>query len=68
MKRPPEELASLGVDELEKQARARDDLLAPLFRRWPALTSDEMRRLRDAYRERLTIAKRVGHLRTHRTG
>ena len=49
--------------ELEEQGAVRDDRLAPLFRRWPALNRHELGQLRKLYAERLTIARHLGRSR-----
>lgn len=60
MKELPEDLAAVGCAELSAQRAIRDDKLAPLFRRWPALSRPELRQLRRLYAERLRIAKHLG--------
>ena len=67
MKELPDDLAAMGTAELSEQRALRDDQLAPLFRRWPALNRLELRRLRTMYTERLRIARYVGRVRTRRT-
>ena len=66
MKALPEDLAAIGAAELSEQRAIRDDKLATLFQRWPALNRFELRQLREAYAERLRIARYTGHLRTAR--
>jgi hypothetical protein len=66
MKELPDDLAALGTKDLEQQRALRDDLLASLFRRWPALDRIETRTLRRVYGERLRIARYVGRLRRGR--
>lgn len=66
MKELPDDLAAMGTDELSKQRALRDDEIAPLFRRWPALSRMEARRLRTIYAERLRIARYVGRVRARR--
>ena len=66
MKALPDDLAVLGTSELSEQRALRDDELAPLFQRWPALERRELRRLRTLYTERLRIARYVGQLRARR--
>ena len=63
----PEDLAAMGAAELSEQRAIRDDKLATLFRRWPALSRLELRQLREMYAERLRIARYVGRLRARRT-
>jgi hypothetical protein len=64
MKELPDDLAAMEVTELVQQRAVRDEYLAPLFRRWPALNRGELRELRRLYSERLRIAKFVGRLRS----
>ena len=66
MKELPDDLAALGTRDLEQQRALRDEALAPLFRRWPALNRNETRNLRRIYGERLRIAKYLGRLRRGR--
>ena len=66
MKALPDDLAVMGTAELSEQRALRDDELAPLFQRWPALNRFELRRLRTLYTERLRIARYVGRLRARR--
>jgi len=63
MKELPQDLASMDAAELSLQRDLREDRLAPLFRRWPALSRMEMRRLRELYRETVRIAKHLGQRR-----
>lgn len=60
MKELPDDLRALPADELAEQRDLRDEQLAPLFRRWPRLSRDELRRLKQVYAERLRIARFVG--------
>ena len=60
MKELPDDLALMGTAELSEQRALRDDKLAPLFRRWPALNRLELRQLRAMYTERLRIARNLG--------
>jgi hypothetical protein len=53
----------MDAAELSQQRDLRDDLLAPLFRRWPALSRMEMGRLRERYRETVRIAQHLGQRR-----
>ena len=62
----PDDLAVMGPAELSEQPALRDDELAPLFQRWPALNWLELRQLRTMYTERLRIARYVGRLRARR--
>ena len=62
----PDDLAAMGAAELSEQRAIRDDKLATLFRRWPALNRLELRQLRQMYAERLRIARYVGRLRARR--
>src|SRR4029078_8842470 len=57
MKELPDDLAALGAAELSEQRAIRDDKLATLFRRWPALDRLELRQLREMYGDRLRIAR-----------
>jgi hypothetical protein len=66
MKDLPDDLAVMGPAELSEQRALRDDKLAALFRRWPALDRPELRELRRMYAERLRIARYVGRLRARR--
>jgi hypothetical protein len=63
VKELPEDLAAMDSAELSLQRELRDDRLAPLFRRWPALDRVEMRRLRELYRETVRIARHLGQRR-----
>lgn len=63
MKELPEDLATVGYSEISEQRAIRDDKLAPLFQRWPALSRPELRQLRRMYAERLRIARYLGHRR-----
>ena len=60
MKELPDDLAVMGTAELSEQRALRDDELAPLFQRWPALNRLELRQLRTMYTERLKIARYLG--------
>jgi hypothetical protein len=66
MKELPDDLAALGTHDLEQQRALRDDALAPLFRRWPALSRIETLNLRRIHGERLRIATYLGQLRRGR--
>lgn len=63
MKKLPDDLGSMDATELSLQRDIRDDRLAPLFVRWPALTRVEMVSLRELYRDSIRIAKHVGQRR-----
>ena len=63
MKELPDDLAAVGHAELSEQRAIRDDKLAPLFQRWPALSRPELRQLRRMYTERLRIARYLGRRR-----
>ena len=67
MKELPDDLAAMGEADLSEQRVLRDDKLATLFRRWPALNRLELRQLRTMYAERLRMARHVGRLRARRT-
>ncbi|HET6617659.1 MAG TPA: hypothetical protein VFH69_07615 [Gemmatimonadota bacterium] len=67
MKELPDDLAAMGEADLSAQRAIRDDELATLFQRWPALSRLELRRLRTMYAERLRMARYVGRLRARRT-
>ena len=62
----PEDLTAMGHAELSEERAIRDDKLATLFRRWPALNRSELRQLREMYAERLRLARYVGRLRAGR--
>jgi hypothetical protein len=62
MKELPDDLATMETDDLVQQGVVRDDLLAPLFRRWPRLSRIELRQLTDLYAERVRIARYLGRL------
>ena len=66
MKELPDDLAVMGTAELSEQRALRDDEIAPLFQRWPALNRSELGRLRRMYAERLRIARYIGRLRARR--
>jgi hypothetical protein len=63
MKELPGDLKAMEDTELAKQRAIRDDKLAPLFRRWPALSRPELGQLRRMYTERLRIARYLGRRR-----
>jgi hypothetical protein len=63
MKELPDDLAAVGSAELSEQRAIRDDKLAPLFKRWPALSRPELGQLRRMYEERLRIARYLGRRR-----
>jgi hypothetical protein len=60
MKQLPQDLGSLDDDQLVLQASARDERLAPLFRRWPRLARAELSELRRLYAERVRLARYIG--------
>jgi hypothetical protein len=60
MKQLPDDLAAMEADDLVRQGSLRDELLAPLFRRWPRLTHLELGQLKALYAERVRIAKYLG--------
>ena len=63
MKELPDDLAALDAADLASQITRREELIAPLFRRWPKLSHVETRQLRRLYTERVRIAKYLGKLR-----
>jgi hypothetical protein len=63
MKELPDDLAAMESDDLAHQGFLRDELLAPLFRKWPRLSHLEMHQLKELYAERVRIAKYVGKFR-----
>ena len=67
MKELPDDLAALGAAELSEQRAIRDDQLATLFQRWPALDRLELRQLREMYGDRLRIARYFGRVRGARS-
>jgi hypothetical protein len=66
VKELPDDLTAMEADDLVHQGSLRDELLAPLFRRWPRLTQLEMGQLRALYAERVRIAKYLGRFRARR--
>lgn len=60
MRELPDDLAAMPPGELAEQRAVRDDRLAPLFKRWPALNRHESSELRKMYAERLKIARYLG--------
>jgi hypothetical protein len=66
MKELPDDLAAMGTADIAEQRAVRDDHLAQLFQRWPALSQLELGQLRRIYSERLRIAKFVGRVRARR--
>jgi hypothetical protein len=62
----PENLSSIGDEELLEACDARDEKLRPLFRRWPSLSRPEMVELRRVYNERVRLAKWIGRARRKR--
>jgi hypothetical protein len=63
MRQLPDDLAAVGHAELAEQRAVRDEKLAPLFQRWPALSRIELGQLRQMYAERLRIARHLGRRR-----
>jgi hypothetical protein len=63
----PDDLAAMETTELAQQGALRDERLAPLFRRWPALSRVELRQLRVLYAERVRIARYLGRFRHRRS-
>jgi hypothetical protein len=63
VKELPDDLGAVGYAELAQQRAIRDAKIAPLFRRWPALSRSELRQLRRLYAERLRIARYLGRRR-----
>ena len=64
----PRDLSALEPDRLDEERTERDERLAPLFRRWPALSQLELHELGRLYEERIRIAKHLGSLRArHRS-
>ena len=59
----PDDLAAMTETELSEQRAVRDDKLAPLFKRWPALSRFELGQLRHMYADRLRIARYLGRRR-----
>lgn len=59
MKELPVDLAAMDVSDLAKERAVRDEVLTPLFQRWPALNRVELREQVLA----LTIADRESILR-----
>ena len=66
MKELPDDLAAVDSRELARQRELRDERIAPLFRRWPALSRLEAVELTRIYGERLRIARYLGRLRSRR--
>jgi hypothetical protein len=62
MKKLPDDLTAMSEAELSEERALRDDNLAPLFQRWPALNRMELGQLRQMYADRLRIARHVGRL------
>jgi hypothetical protein len=67
VKELPDDLAALDAPDLAQQRALRDEHLAPLFRRWPALSRHELRELMRVYGERLHIARYLGKVRSRRS-
>lgn len=64
--RLPEDLSVLSAEELRREGAARDRILTPLFRRWPALSEHEHGRLKAVYEERQRVARYLGRVRRRR--
>jgi hypothetical protein len=62
----PQDLSILGPERLDEARAEQDKRLAPLFRRWPALSGIEMDELRHLYPSHLRLAKHLGSL--HKRG
>jgi hypothetical protein len=62
----PEDLSAAGPEVLQDAAKMQDDLMSPLFRRWPRLSRSELAELRRLYSERLRVAKYIGRRRQDR--
>jgi streptomycin 6-kinase len=60
----PDDLSTLERDKLHEAREEQDAQLTPLFRRWPALSKQEMTELRRLYSERLRVARHLGFLRS----
>ena len=60
----PDDLSTLEPETLHKAREEHDARLTPLFRRWPALSKQEMDELRRLYSERLRVARHLGFLRS----
>jgi hypothetical protein len=63
MDKLPENLSSLDDEALLEERDERDEILRPLFRRWPSLSRFEMNKLRRVYNERVRLAKWIGRTR-----
>lgn len=64
--RLPHDLSALTTEELRQEGDARDRILMPLFRRWPALSEHEYGRLKAVYEERQRVARYLGLVRQRR--
>lgn len=62
----PTDLSALTTEELRREGDARDRILTPLFRRWPALSEHEHGRLKAVYEERQRVARYLGLVRRGR--
>lgn len=61
--RLPDDLTALDAPELTRARVERDEHLSSLFRRWPRLSSSELRDLRATYAERIRLARVFGRRR-----
>jgi hypothetical protein len=59
----PDDLAAMETDDLVQQGAIRDELVRPLFRRWPRLSPTEERELKTIHDDRMRIARYLGRLR-----
>jgi hypothetical protein len=59
----PQDLSALDHDVLVDERDARDEVLRPLFRRWPSLSRLETMKLRRVYNEQVRLAKWIGRTR-----
>lgn len=56
----------MDAADLADQITRREELIVPLFRRWPKLSRVETKQLRMLYSDRVRIAKYLGNLRGRR--
>ena len=59
----PENLSALDHEALLDERDERDEILRPLFRRWPSLSRLELNKLRRVYEERVRLARWIGRSR-----
>lgn len=64
----PQDLSDLDIREIESVRDKQERTLTPLFRRWPALSSQERAELRCVYAERLRVARFLGRRKRAKTG